>query len=101
MQEPQLHDDEEQKEALRADGDEKVLQFVPEAHGAQGSEVAVFGTPACPETHGVEGSTKTEGMWQGQMELGSATWCDAETSRSTLESQTTWRRVSSGTIGTL
>jgi hypothetical protein len=41
LQEPQLHDDEEQEEALRSLGDEKVLQFVPQAHGAQGSEVAV------------------------------------------------------------
>jgi hypothetical protein len=39
LQEPQLHDDEKQEEALRADGDEEVLQFVPEAYGAQGSEV--------------------------------------------------------------
>jgi hypothetical protein len=41
LQEPQLHNDKKQKEALRPFGDEKVLQFVPQAHGAQGSEVAV------------------------------------------------------------
>ena len=51
LQEPQLHDDEEQEEALRANGDAEVLQFVPEAHGAQGSEVgsrfpARFGSTA-------------------------------------------------------
>jgi hypothetical protein len=45
LQKPQLHDDEEQEEALRADGDTEVLQFVPQAHGAQGSEVA-FRFPA-------------------------------------------------------
>jgi hypothetical protein len=39
LQEPQLHDDEEQEEALRPFGDEEVLQLVPQAHGAQGSEV--------------------------------------------------------------
>jgi hypothetical protein len=35
LQKPQLHDDEEQEEALRARGNEKVLQFVPQAHAAQ------------------------------------------------------------------
>jgi hypothetical protein len=39
LQKPQLHDDEKQEEALRPFGDEEVLQFVPQAHGAQGSEV--------------------------------------------------------------
>jgi hypothetical protein len=39
LQEPQLHNDKKQKEALRPFGDEKVLQFVPQAHGAQGSEM--------------------------------------------------------------
>jgi hypothetical protein len=39
LQEPQLHDDEEQEEALRPFGDKEVLQLVPQAHGAQGSEV--------------------------------------------------------------
>jgi hypothetical protein len=34
LQKPQLHDDEEQEEAFGAAGDEEVLQFVPEAHGA-------------------------------------------------------------------
>jgi hypothetical protein len=41
LQEPQLHNDKEQKEALRPFGDEEVLQFVQEAHGTQGSEIAV------------------------------------------------------------
>jgi len=40
LQKPQLHDDEEQEEAHRADGNEEVLQYVPEADGAQGSEVS-------------------------------------------------------------
>src|SRR5215469_11982355 len=44
MQEPQLYNDEEQEEAQRAAGDEEVLQYVPQADGAQGSEVvSVFG----------------------------------------------------------
>jgi hypothetical protein len=41
LQEPQLHDDKKQEEALRPFGDKEVLQFVPQAHGAQGSEVTV------------------------------------------------------------
>jgi hypothetical protein len=40
LQKPQLHDDKKQEEALRPFGDEEVLQFVPQAHGAQGSEIA-------------------------------------------------------------
>jgi hypothetical protein len=40
LQKPQLHDDEEQKEAFGAVGNEEVLQYVPEADGAQRSEVA-------------------------------------------------------------
>jgi hypothetical protein len=40
LQKPQLHDDEKQEEAHRAVGDEEVLQYVPQANGAQGSEVA-------------------------------------------------------------
>jgi hypothetical protein len=39
LQKPQLHDDEEQEETHRADGNEEVLQYVPQADGAQGSEV--------------------------------------------------------------
>jgi hypothetical protein len=42
MQEPQLHHDEEQEEAYGASGNEEVLQHVPQANGAQRSEV-VFG----------------------------------------------------------
>jgi hypothetical protein len=64
LQKPQLHDDEEQEEALRAFGDEKVLQFVPQAHGAQGSEVIL-------------GETVLVARWQKQ-KCGSATWCGAE-----------------------
>ena len=37
LQEPQLHDDEKQEEALRTSGDEKILQYVPQAHGTQRS----------------------------------------------------------------
>jgi hypothetical protein len=40
MQEPQLHHDEEQEEAHRTSGDEKILQYVPQADGAQRSEIA-------------------------------------------------------------
>jgi hypothetical protein len=39
LQKPQLHDDEEQEEAYRTDGNEEVLQHVPQANGAQGSEI--------------------------------------------------------------
>jgi hypothetical protein len=39
LQEPQLHNDEEQEEAYRADGNKEILQYVPQANGAQGSEV--------------------------------------------------------------
>jgi hypothetical protein len=41
LQKPQLHNVEEQEEAHRADGNEEVLQHVPQANGAQGSEVTV------------------------------------------------------------
>jgi hypothetical protein len=40
LQKPQLHNVEKQEEAYRAVGNEKVLQHVPEANGAQGSEVS-------------------------------------------------------------
>src|SRR5262245_42160238 len=40
MQESQLHHDEEQEEAYRTFGNEKVLQYVPQADGTQRSEVA-------------------------------------------------------------
>jgi len=39
LQKPQLHDDEEQEEAYRAAGDQEVLQYLPQADGAQGSEI--------------------------------------------------------------
>jgi hypothetical protein len=41
VQKPQLHNVEEQEEAHRADGNEEVLQHVPQANGAQGSEVSI------------------------------------------------------------
>jgi hypothetical protein len=41
LQEPQLHDDKKQEEALRPFGDEEVLQHLPSANGAQRSEVAL------------------------------------------------------------
>jgi hypothetical protein len=41
VQEPQLHDDEEQKETLGSAGDQEVLQYVPETHRAQGSQVGL------------------------------------------------------------
>jgi hypothetical protein len=40
VQEPELHHNKEQEEALRPVGDKEVLQYVPQAHGAQGSEVS-------------------------------------------------------------
>jgi hypothetical protein len=40
LQEPQLHNDKKQEETLRTAGNEEVLQHVPQADGAQGSEVA-------------------------------------------------------------
>jgi hypothetical protein len=39
MQKPQLHDDEKQEEAQRTSGNEEILQYVPQANGAQRSEV--------------------------------------------------------------
>src|SRR2546429_446710 len=39
MQEPQLHHDQKQEEAQRASGNEEILQYVPQADGAQGSEI--------------------------------------------------------------
>src|SRR6266568_7771523 len=45
MQEPQLHHDKKQEEAYRAFGNEEILQYVPQANGAQGSEI-VFGGAA-------------------------------------------------------
>jgi hypothetical protein len=39
MQEPQLHHDEEQEEAHGTSGNEEVLQYVPQADGAQRSEI--------------------------------------------------------------
>jgi hypothetical protein len=42
LQESQLHNDKKQKEAFRSAGDQEVLQFVPQAHSTQGSEVASF-----------------------------------------------------------
>jgi hypothetical protein len=39
MQEPELHHDEEQEEAHGTSGNEEVLQYVPQADGAQGSEI--------------------------------------------------------------
>ena len=39
LQEPQLHNDEEQEEALRTRGDAEVLQHVPQTYRPQGSEV--------------------------------------------------------------
>jgi hypothetical protein len=40
MQEPQLHNDKKQEEAQRASGNKEILQYVPQANGAQGSEIA-------------------------------------------------------------
>jgi hypothetical protein len=39
LQKPQLHNDKEQEEAYRTDGNQEVLQYVPQANGAQRSEV--------------------------------------------------------------
>jgi hypothetical protein len=39
LQKPQLHDDEEQEEAHGTHGNQEVLQYVPEADGAQRSEI--------------------------------------------------------------
>jgi hypothetical protein len=43
LQKPELHDHQESEEAFRPDGNEEVLQFVPQAHGSQGSEVKDLG----------------------------------------------------------
>jgi type II secretory pathway component PulL len=37
LQKSQLHHDKEQEEAYRTDGNEEVLQYLPEADGAQRS----------------------------------------------------------------
>ena len=47
MQEPQLHHDQEQEEAQRAAGNQEILQYVPQANGAQGSEI-VFALEGFP-----------------------------------------------------
>jgi hypothetical protein len=39
LQKSQLHYDEEQKKAYRTDGNEEILQYMPQANGAQRSEV--------------------------------------------------------------
>jgi hypothetical protein len=39
LQEPQLHDDEEQKEAAGPARAEEILSHMPAPHGPQGSEV--------------------------------------------------------------
>jgi hypothetical protein len=41
LQKPELHDHEEPEEAYRPARDEQVLQGVPQAHAAQGSEVRI------------------------------------------------------------
>jgi hypothetical protein len=43
LQKPELHDHQESEETFRPDGNEEVLQFVPQAHGSQGSEVKDLG----------------------------------------------------------
>jgi hypothetical protein len=43
LQKPQLHNDQKQEEAFGTLGNEEVLQYVPEADGAQGSEVRKSG----------------------------------------------------------
>jgi hypothetical protein len=43
LQKPELHDHQEPEEAFRPAGDEEVLQVVPEAHRAQGSEIDLVG----------------------------------------------------------
>jgi hypothetical protein len=43
LQKPELHDHQESEEAFRPDGDEEVLQVVPEAHWSQGSEIDFVG----------------------------------------------------------
>jgi hypothetical protein len=42
LQKQELHDHQESEEAFRPDGNEKVLQVVPQTHGPQGSEVVEF-----------------------------------------------------------
>ena len=39
LQKPELHDHQESEEAFRPDGNQEILQGVPQAHGSQGSEV--------------------------------------------------------------
>jgi hypothetical protein len=43
LQKPELHDHQESEEAFRPDGNEEILQGVPQAHGPQGSEVKILG----------------------------------------------------------
>jgi hypothetical protein len=61
LQKPQLYNDEKQEEALRPLGDEKVLQFVPQAHGAQGSEIAEIGFTLRPQSQWPQGESPKAG----------------------------------------
>jgi hypothetical protein len=40
LQKPELHNHQESEETFRPDGNEEILQVVPQAHGSQGSEVS-------------------------------------------------------------
>jgi hypothetical protein len=42
LQEPELHDGKEQKEACRPNGDQEVLQYVQKTHRSPRSEVTEF-----------------------------------------------------------
>jgi hypothetical protein len=76
MQEPELHDHQEQEEASGPAGNAEILQHLPEAYGAQGSEIT---TP--------EGLVA---LWPKK--LGFVTWFVARTLRSMSESRATWTK---------
>jgi hypothetical protein len=56
MQEPQLHDDQEQEEAQRTSGDKEILQYLSQADSAQGSEIALEGLEGRPDLSSGESS---------------------------------------------
>jgi hypothetical protein len=65
LQKSQLHHDEKQKEAYRTDGNEKVLQHLPQANGTQRSEmigqVLVIGFTLRPQKSRPQGESPEAG----------------------------------------
>src|SRR5206468_9332991 len=80
-----LHNDQKQTETLRTPGNEEVLQHLPQANWAQGSEIRVSLLDRClPEN-------REDRSWRKKLP-GFVTCCDVAMVPSTLESQLTWRK---------